>query len=233
MKIFRFLTDRRLAYMMLLATLLLFCLTDARFLAASDSTTLTGAPSGGPLAGYTSKNVSGGSNSQYFPSPGVYSWAVPDDAASKVWITLAAAGGGGPGHCLCSNGSGCNGVEMGAILTYGTGGAPGGLVNKQEITVTPGSITTIVVGGGGGGGSTTYYCGMDARCNGGTGGSTCFYHSGGSVCASGGYSYWYGSGPWYCGGVAHAPGGPTSGGGSAGASGPGGAGASGWARIEW
>jgi len=226
MKISPFLTGKRLVCLAFLAIFLLFCIADARFLAASDSTTLTGAPSGGgPLAGYTSKNVSGGSNYQYFPTPGAYSWTIPDDAASKVWVSLAAAGAGGPGNCLSG--------LTGEIAAYGTGGAAGGLVNKQEIAVTPGSIATIVVGAGGGGGSTNYYCGMDARCNGGTGGNTCFYHSGGSICATGGYSYWYGSGPVYCGGVAHAPGGPTSGAGSAGASGPGGGGAAGWARIEW
>lgn len=189
-------------------------------LMAGDSTTL-GSP-GGTLTGYTSKNVSAGSNYVIYPTPGTYSWTVPDDVASKVWVTLAAGGSGGTGPCWGSESPSC-------VNNLGSGGAVGGFVNRQEVTVVPGAVATIVVGSGGPAGGACGWSYAYSNSSGQTlGGNTCFYNgSGGSVCATGGAAYW--NQP-YC-SASVVSGGPVAAGGAGGA--VNGAGTGGYARIDW
>jgi len=197
-------------------------------LMAGDSTTL-GSP-GGTLSGYTSKNVSGGTNYVYYPTPGTYNWTIPDEAASKVWVTLAAAGSGGVGEC-CYYCCGSNGSDPNTGCVTGTsmGGVAGGLVNKQEVSVVPGSAATITVGYGGGGVGVRGWSYAYPNNSGTTaGGNTCFSSSTGTVCATGGSISWWQP---YC-NTSATLGGPTLGAGAAGG-GVSGGGSGGWARIEW
>lgn len=198
-----------------------FLLLGSLPLTAGDSTTL-GSP-GGTLTGYTSKNVSGGSNYIYYPTPGTYTWTIPDDAASKVWVTLAAAGSGGVGECCLNDGATCNpGTSHPGIV--------GGLVNKQEVSVIPGTVATITVGAAGPSFGWRG-CSYIFPNNSGTtaGGNTCFSSSTGTVCATGGLVGW--SNVNRCDNLRYAcptyvvAGDPVPAGSAAGAGG--------WARIDW
>lgn len=159
-----------------------------------------------------------------YVQPGTYTFTVPD-GIGRAWVTLSAGGAGGGGNCLCSNFT----CETGSVVDYGAAGGVGGYVNRQRVTVTPGSKVTVTVGAGGAGGQTNVYCYQ--WCQPGQGGNTCF----GSICATGGRGGWMSAPNSYdtsCGRTWKENGGPVPAGGAGGGA-PGGSGGNGWARVEW
>ncbi len=184
---------------------------------AIDSTGLKGVRD---ITGMTADTNSG---RMEYVLPGTYTFTVPD-GIGRVWVTLSAGGAGGGGNCLCANFT----CEMGSVIAYGGAGGQGGYVNRQRVTVTPGSNITVSVGAGGVGGPTNFYCYQ--WCQPGQGGNTCF----GDVCGTGGLGGWQ----WVvgdntgCGRPWNAAGGPIPAGGAGGGA-PGGKGGDGWARVEW
>ncbi len=195
---------------------------------AADSTSLT---SPGSISGYTSSAVSGQNRREPFPLPGTYSWTVPADV-TKVWITLAAGGSGGPGqpYYYFDDTTAPYAADSCNTKVLARGG-----YGRWELAVTPGSSVTIIVGNGGAGGTYCYNtCGFGGPCGSGwcraqPGGNSTASGSFGTITATGG-SMSFTAG-WYWTVLCY-PGGPIPAGGHGGDY-YGFPGQPGWAEIEW
>ena len=107
----------------------------------------------------------------FFNTPGTYSWTVP---ACVTSITVEVWGGGGGGGAVWSRFDPTTNSSLSAEACTAAGGGGGGGYARRTYTVTPGQTYTIVVGSGGIGGVINNSLASNRAQNGSPGGNSTF-----------------------------------------------------------